>query len=189
MVVKQICNHIESFPIIDSHYNRGKDNIQKKYLDNSLSIKKMYNLFIENINSDQRVPYIKYYRIFHTKFSLQFKQPQVDVCNTCIKHNDSIRLINKKNNLKEELTKHINSSQQIYKLIKNNGSSNSPKFGFDLYKQNFLPKSNININYYSRKICMYNLGISLYMIYKKKTTSILGLNSIRTQDLNKSHQF
>ena len=56
---------------------KKKKNIVK-YLDISLSIKKMWELFNNNENNIQ-VSYIKYYRTFHTKFDLKFQQCQIDI--------------------------------------------------------------------------------------------------------------
>ena len=119
-IENKICEHIQSFPTIDSHYNREKEKNNVKYLDISLSIKKMWELFNNSENNIQ-VPYIKYYRTFHTKFDIKFQQCQIDIYDTCTKLNEQIKNSNNNNkiNFKEELTKQLILADQFYKSIKN----------------------------------------------------------------------
>ena len=128
-------------------------------MDISLFIKKCGNFFNNNENNIQ-VPYIKYYRTFHTKFDLKFQQCQIDICDTCNKLNSESKTVIIKIILKKNSKKHLTSANQFYKSIKINNNESVLKFSFNLQKQILLPKSNNNINYYSRKVCLYNIGIS-----------------------------
>ena len=65
-IENKICEHVQSFPTMDSPNNREKKK-QRNYLD-TLSIKMTWKLFNNNENTIQ-VPYTKYCRTFHTKFS------------------------------------------------------------------------------------------------------------------------
>lgn len=69
--VKFIEQHIKSFPKYSSHYSRIQ-NPNKKYLDSSLNLKKMYELYKEKCLDEKRVPVkLSYYRmIFNTRFNL-----------------------------------------------------------------------------------------------------------------------
>ncbi|KAJ2950557.1 hypothetical protein O0L34_g8802 [Tuta absoluta] len=48
--LKRVKDHIESFPTMDPHYIRSTS--RRKYLDKSLSIKKMYDLYVEQCEKD-----------------------------------------------------------------------------------------------------------------------------------------
>ena len=51
-VVKQIRDHIESFPAQESHYSRS-DNHGKTYLSENLNIRRMYHLYLERFEPQQ----------------------------------------------------------------------------------------------------------------------------------------
>lgn len=44
-----VCEHINNFPVVESHYNR--ENTKKQYLESTLTISKMHRLFQEWISS------------------------------------------------------------------------------------------------------------------------------------------
>ena len=69
-------NHIKSFPKFKSHYSR-EHNPHKQYLDSSLTVNKMYELYVEHCKTQQRIPVnIHSYRnIFNTCFNLSFHKP------------------------------------------------------------------------------------------------------------------
>lgn len=74
-----IVAHIKSFPAYQTHSSR-EENPERKYLDPDLNIKKMYGLYVEKCRSEGKEPLkLKfYYRVFSTKFNLQFKVPSKD---------------------------------------------------------------------------------------------------------------
>ncbi|GFN76019.1 hypothetical protein PoB_000252500 [Plakobranchus ocellatus] len=80
-VVQDVRDHINSFAAIDSHYCRAKTN--KKYLDASLSVAKMYRLYEEAYKEHERAPLDKYRRIFDEEFNLAFHKPKKDQCEIC----------------------------------------------------------------------------------------------------------
>jgi hypothetical protein len=49
-----ITDHIRSFPVIESHYCRASTS--KQYLEGSLNITKMYNLYLERCRDDGKEP-------------------------------------------------------------------------------------------------------------------------------------
>ena len=51
-IVKQVENHIESFPSQESHYSRF-DNNHKRYLSENLNIRRMYHLYLEKYEPEQ----------------------------------------------------------------------------------------------------------------------------------------
>ena len=50
-----IINHINSFPAYTSHYSRS-NNPHRKYLNSSLEIRKMYDLYVEKCKKDSLEP-------------------------------------------------------------------------------------------------------------------------------------
>ena len=77
--------HIESFPITESHYTR-KDT-KRKYLDQKLSIAKMYALYLDHSkNQDpplKPVGEMTYRRIFCKEYNLSFYHTKKDQCSKC----------------------------------------------------------------------------------------------------------
>ncbi|CAH1979304.1 unnamed protein product [Acanthoscelides obtectus] len=81
-----IMNHIESFPLSESHYCRKSS--QRKYLDAKLSIAKMYSLYKELCQKDSRNPksMTTYKRIFCLEDNYSFFKPRKDQCAVCMKY-------------------------------------------------------------------------------------------------------
>lgn len=77
-VVRQVEEHIRTFPVKKSHYG----NRDYHYLSEKLDIKKMHELFIIKY-PESSVKYSFYRKIFKERFSLSFGRPQVDTCCTC----------------------------------------------------------------------------------------------------------
>ncbi|KAJ8964765.1 hypothetical protein NQ314_004656 [Rhamnusium bicolor] len=82
----QIRAHIERFPHVESHYCRARSN--KKYLDPTLNIQKMYDLYLEECNEQQKEPQkiCLYRRIFNYEFNLEFLKPKTDRCDIYEEH-------------------------------------------------------------------------------------------------------
>lgn len=88
--VSNVRQHIESFPTMESHYCRSST--RREYLDSTLSISKMYALYLEERqgknNLDQGrtrkpVSLITYKRIFCNNYNLSFFRPKKDMCQIC----------------------------------------------------------------------------------------------------------
>lgn len=78
--------HIECFPTVESHYCRKTSS--KLYLESSLSISKMYELYMEKCQEDSITPVSinVYRRFFCTQFNLDFHEPKKDQCLLCHKY-------------------------------------------------------------------------------------------------------
>ena len=78
-------NHIELFPVIDSHYCRRRS--KRQYLATDLSITKMYELFCEWSKDEHpglKIPGIGLYReVFNNTYNIGFFQPKKDQCDSC----------------------------------------------------------------------------------------------------------
>ncbi|VEN57276.1 unnamed protein product [Callosobruchus maculatus] len=75
-----IVQHIQSFKARQSHYSRRK-NPDRVYLPETLSIKKMFKMFLEKYNI--AITYKAYWTIFTRKFNISFGLPRSDTCSVC----------------------------------------------------------------------------------------------------------
>lgn len=82
--IQDIHDHINSFPAYQSHYTRSH-NPNRRYLDPSLNIRLMYNLYKEKCADENNTPISEsiYRNIFHRDFNLHFHVPAKDTCVTC----------------------------------------------------------------------------------------------------------
>lgn len=85
-IIDNIKHHINQFPKYVSHYSRHK-NLECKYLDPGLTVRKMYKLYQEFCAEKGVQPEKEsYYRhIFNTQFNLRFHRPLTDTCGVCDK--------------------------------------------------------------------------------------------------------
>ncbi|GFS27612.1 hypothetical protein ElyMa_005286700 [Elysia marginata] len=75
------------FPRIENHYTRKSS--KRMYPDPSLSIAKIYQLFIEYCQENNLEPASErtYRKIFCEEFNLSFFKPKKDICATCHRYN------------------------------------------------------------------------------------------------------
>ncbi|KAK4875572.1 hypothetical protein RN001_011994 [Aquatica leii] len=155
-----IRQHIESFPSVDAHYCKKDSN--KKYLEPSLNIQKMYELYAEMCNEKQIIPQkLSMYRdIFNFQFNLEFLQPKTDRCDVC----EEYRLAKKEKTLNEEMEtayqSHVSKKVIMRQERKNDTktqTTNCAVICFDLENVINLPKSDVSILFYKQKLNVYNL--------------------------------
>lgn len=139
----------------ESHYNRKKS--QRIYLDASLNIKKLHNMYLSQCNIEHRVHFSMFRRVFVTEFNIGFSSPATDICAQCTRLKYMIKRetdINKKNQFQAELTIHKKRANAFYSRLKEN-PSNSITFCFDLEQVQPLPKTPINDAFYAQQVSMY----------------------------------
>ena len=76
-------SHIESFPAAKSHYCRK--NSHRKYLNSTLNLTKMYDLYKSHCTEKNRHP-VKihiYWSIFNSEYNYGFHKPKKDVSKVC----------------------------------------------------------------------------------------------------------
>lgn len=151
--------HIKSFPTVDSHYCRK--NTSRKYLEKDLSIKKMYDLYKQKCQKEERTPvkYWLYDKIFGNEFNIGFHHPKKDVCIFCdsyeklspedkeIKRHEHEKHLERKQNAREQKAK-----DKMRSLT----DKNIQVINFDLQKVLVTPKLFVSDAYYSRKLATYN---------------------------------
>jgi len=79
-----VCDHTASFPVVESHYCRATSS--RKYLDSTLSVQRMYNMFCDTFQDMPPVKLSAYRNIFNQEFNLSFHVPKKDLCDYCEEH-------------------------------------------------------------------------------------------------------
>lgn len=160
--ISLIKEHIESFPVMESHYVRQSS--KRKYLDSRLSILKMYELYTEfcKNRNERHVSEFIYRNIFCTSYNLAFFKPKKDQCATCCKY--KLADNKGKKDLEADYLMHIMRKNECNEAKEKDKirSLNDLSFvtaNFDLQSVLQLPYSAVSEFYYARKICVYNLTI------------------------------
>ena len=157
-----IKDHIESFPLVESHYCRADTN--RKYLQPGLNVVKMHELYKQKCEEQQLIP-VKcqtYRKIFGTEYNIGFHSPRKDQCLQCeiFKTADETRKLD----LQKNYDQHIKRKEdaQTKKKEDRAEAARDPSFvtaTFDLQSVLQLPSSDVSSMYYKRKICVYNFTI------------------------------
>lgn len=169
----KVREHIESFPLKDSHYSGKKI----YYLNAELNLKIMHRLYSDKY--PERVSYDFYVKFFRENFNYRFGRPQVDTCCEC----ESLKTKIKSPNLNDiakrtavaELLVHKRRSKKFYAMLQYE-SSNEAKLeknvlalAFDYMQNVQLPKIPVQELFYLRQ-----LTVSVFCItdIKAKKSSI-----------------
>jgi hypothetical protein len=131
-IVLKIKEHIESFPLKTSHYSAKT----KHYLDATLNVKTMHNLFVKKCPDMQHLlKYEFYLKYFNENYALKFGRPQVDVCSECERLGAKLKDKNLNDNAKRvvaaELMVHKRRAKKFYTYI-----DGLVSHSFKLLKQN-----------------------------------------------------
>ena len=162
--IDAVRKHIESFPTIESHYTR-KDT-RRRYLDQCLSISKMYRLYKEQCETSlpTKTPVHEktYRRIFCNEYNLSFFHPKKDQCAKCNK-NKQLKG-EEKDKFQEEFAEHLRRKEEAQKAKaedKERASNNNDFVSatFDMQSVLHIPHSPVSLMYYSRKLCAYNVCV------------------------------
>lgn len=156
-IKNKIRNHITSFPAVDSHYCRATTS--KKYLEEGLSVKKLYTLFEEK-HPDAKVSLTTFTKIFNTEFNISFHKPKKDQCDRCFlykKHINDGRLSDSDKNTYEMHTAEKNFCKTERDTDRMTVSNNTIVVCFDLQSTFNLPEGFSSVFYYKRKLSVYNM--------------------------------
>ena len=140
---EEIRRHIQLFRCVQSHYGRYKTP-HRRYLPSTLSVFKMYELFLEQYKGALQVKYSLYYTIFVEDFNLGFGSPKTDICSYCIAHETLLRQENnndKKRIILTELLVHKARARKFYSLMSEKHESSTLVLSFDLMQTLPLPKT------------------------------------------------
>lgn len=160
---EKVKSHIESFPVMESHYSR--QSTKRQYLHSKLSIAKMYSLYKEVCVTDgsRPVSLITYRRIFCNNYNYSFYAPKKDQCQICMQYK-TCKDVTKREELENNYQSHVSrkedcNSAKIRDKERALKENNFMCCTFDLQGVLQLPSSEVSPLYYSRKLCTYNLTI------------------------------
>ena len=151
-VKTQVREHIESFPVRESHYSR-QDNLKRRYLPENLSIARMYRLFLEKYEpevneEDGEKPHVKewlYRKIFNEEYNFGFGYPRSDTCEKCdmLKvASDNAKTEEERSEIQAELASHHEKAAQGYGSLRSDSHKSDPSkavITFDLQQNLPVP--------------------------------------------------
>ncbi|CAH0558805.1 unnamed protein product [Brassicogethes aeneus] len=154
---QSVIDHINKFPAVESHYCRT--NTKRNYLESTLSVKKMYDLYLIYCESKQITPVkLSMYRfIFNTNFNYSFHVPKKDVCEKCATYYTIKAENNLKNSDELDMENHTTEKEVMRKEKSSDKNSNAAILTFDLENVITCPRSNVGNHFYLQKLSMYNL--------------------------------
>lgn len=165
--IKAIKDHINSYPVYESHYSRR--HTAKKYLPTGLSISVIYEMYKEKVSNP--VSYGFFGKVFRS-MGLSFKKPALDTCNTCDSLNMKIKVAPPQDveELKKQLLTHQSEADAAYEIKKSDKTKCSDSkrvYSFDLQQCLATPFLQTNIVFYKRLLWTFNLTI--YDCFTKKS--------------------
>lgn len=160
----KIKSHIESFPKKVSHYSSRT----VTYLDATLSVKKIYEMFIAKYpDLTNEVKYEYFLTAYKQDYGYRFGRPQVDVCSQCedlnIKMKSSLN-----NNTKlvaaAEMLVHKRRANKFYKKMQSvpslcEGKKDVMAISFDFMQNVPLPALPVQEMFYLRKLWLYVFSV------------------------------
>ena len=174
----KVREHIKSFPHRQSHYSRAS-NSKRAYLDEGLSISRMYLMYLEKyepqIEGTETKPEVKewlYRKIFNENFNLSFGYPRSDTCETCDLLNVAIRTCTseeERETKKVKLSAHQEKASQGYKLLRSDAEATKDKrnqalITFDLMQNLPVPTLTHGSMFYSRQFGFINSASTMQQL-------------------------
>lgn len=160
-IICKIHAHISAFTTKETHYGSKL----LKYLESTLTVKKMYEMFcLENGDLAKRVKYEYYLKQFNENFGYRFGRPQVDVCPTCeelsVKLKSQVLNDSAKRVANTKLIVHKRRASKLYKKIEyvRGLCAQNQHIGaivFDFMQNLPLPDMLVNGMFYLRKLWLY----------------------------------
>ncbi|KAL0879792.1 hypothetical protein ABMA27_003503 [Loxostege sticticalis] len=163
-MIKSVCDHVNSFVPVESHFIR-KDST-KLYLDGSPSLSRMYKLYNEwfdqNLYSAKATTERQYRDIVNKKFNLGFHIPKKDQCEVC----HIFRTILTRNNEEKEKYEAHQKAKKTARDMKEKDKRDAIESRgsivtavFDFQKVLTCPHGEISILYYKRKLSAFNFTV------------------------------
>lgn len=160
-ILQKVHDHINSFPQVESHYCR--ENTQRKYLDSSLNVAKMYDLYVQYCNNENVMP-VKaaiYRKVFNTAYNLGFHFPKSDRCDMCEAYKNAEKYDLITSEQKCEYENHITAKESMRHERLTDKEGRVPVLSFDLQNVISCPRAEISSFFYRRKLNVYNLTAQL----------------------------
>lgn len=158
--IAEVKSHINSFPVLDSHYCRASS--QKKYLESHLSVARMYALYKEQ--TSQPVPVNVYRHVFNYSFNLSFHRQKKDLCDKCYMYKNNKDHLDPKN--LDAYKKH--KDEKLFMkaerdVDRQNIDESNAIICFDLQNVFNLPIGYCSNFFYKRKLATFNLTATLIL--------------------------
>lgn len=157
---QEIRDHINRFPVVESHYCRKHS--KKQYLYQGLNLATMYRLYVVEVEDPAKLSV--YRQIFNYEFNLSFFKPKKDRCDKCMAYellNDPDEAQAEDQNLhiqrKEKASYERKNDREISLIVHRNRKSANAAFDMENVFQ--LPISNASVVYYRRKFAVLNLTL------------------------------
>lgn len=159
---QEIRDHIDMFPRVPAHYCRSSSS--KEYLERSLSLSKMYDLYIEYCRENKLTPEKKwlYCHVFNEEYNIGFHKPKKDLCEICSEY-DLKRQENALNgDLEEKYRTHIEAKlsareEKLKDVSTCKEDESTALMCFDMQSVLTCPQTQISKAYYKKKFAVYNL--------------------------------
>lgn len=100
-----VMSFINKIPCDEPHYCRG--NSKRYYLSLELSINRLWKMYNSEAADDLKVKQSFFRRIFNTKYNLSFGTSRTDVCATCLRYSEEMKVE------KEQCTPQLNDCPKI----------------------------------------------------------------------------
>lgn len=156
--------HIESFPVMSSHYCRAKT--QRKYLSSDLNITLMYSLYKKECSEKNFAPVATsavYRKIFSEEYNLGFYRPRKDQCRVCMAYNIPS---SDKEAMKTEYLAHIaakdraRDEKRLSRQLAENSDGSLFSCNFDLQQVLLVPNDPTNnALFYKQRFKVFNFTI------------------------------
>lgn len=171
----KVREHIESFPLKESHYSGKKI----YYLNAELNLKMMHKLYTEKFPNEV-VSYDFYIKFFRENFNYRFGRPQIDTCCDCESLSIKIKSPQVNDLVKRaavaELLVHKRKSKKFYAALKHESSdeavmeTNVLSLAFDFMQNVHIPKIPVQEMFYLRQLtisvfCITDIKGKISQIY------------------------
>lgn len=159
---KRLCikNFIQSLNCVESHYCRSKTSM-RLYLPCDLNFKKLYNQYLERVPRNLHVKLSYFRKYVNQYYNIGFGTPQTDVCSTCLRTKEIIKMTTsteERSRLSTEHRVHMIKAKSFFQLLKN-PTPNSISFSFDCQKNLALPRLPDQSAYFSQQINYHNFTV------------------------------
>ncbi|KAJ0169363.1 hypothetical protein K1T71_015247 [Dendrolimus kikuchii] len=185
-MIRSVCDHVNSFPLVESHYVRQNSN--KLYLEGVKSASRMFSLYCEWFDADKygskALTKRQYRDILNANFNIGFHKPKKDLCDIChIYNNKNIPTEEEKSAfLKHQTAKNV--ARHLKQQDKNEAQTNKEIIAatFDFEKVLITPHGDVSVFYYKRKLS--TLNFTLYELATKEATCFMWHEAIAKRGAN-----
>lgn len=155
--VSEVRQHIQSYPMVESHYTRAES--KRKFLEGTLNLSMMYSMYKKLVANPVKENI--YRKIFNSDFNISFQKPKKDRCDLCEENRFIV------NPTTEQVTKFTDhTSRKLLCKTERDNDREMYKEGkdlttavvcFDLENVFALPRAHASNFFYKRKCNSYNL--------------------------------